>query len=92
MREQLKRPYNLDPLNDAIIQNKLQVDHWITEHEENKMTGEDDLIESFGGKIDIKQTEEYTYLGFVISYKGDNMANIRVMKKSSEIYQTNSTN
>ena len=34
---------------DTIIQNKLQVDHWITE--QKKRTLEDDLIESFGGKI-----------------------------------------
>jgi hypothetical protein len=68
---------------ETVIQNKLQVDYWLTEHEENKLTGEDDLIESFGGKIDIKQTEEYTYLGFVISCKGDNMANIRVIKNKS---------
>ena len=53
-----------------IVQNNLQVDHWITEYKENKITGEDDLIETYGGKIDIKKTEEYTYLGFVISCKG----------------------
>ena len=45
---------------ETVIQNKHQVDYWITEHEEDKLTGKDDLIEPFGGKIDIKQTEEYT--------------------------------
>ena len=33
--------------------------------------------------MDIEKVEEYTYLGFVISSKGDNMANIRQMKKKS---------
>ena len=46
-----------------VVQNNLQVDHWITEYKENKITGEDDLIETYGGKIYIKKTEEYTYLG-----------------------------
>ena len=32
---------------EMIVQNNLQVDHWITEYKENKITGEDDLIESY---------------------------------------------
>ena len=32
---------------EMIVQNNLQVDHWITEHKENEITGEDDLIESY---------------------------------------------
>ena len=68
---------------EMIVQNNLQVDQWITEHKENKITGEDDLIESYGGKTDMKKTEEYTYLGFVISCKGNNLANIKMVKNKS---------
>ena len=66
-----------------LVQNNLQFDHWITEHKENEITGEDDLIESYGGKIHIKKTEEYTYLGFVISCTGNNLANINMVKKTN---------
>ena len=31
----------------------------------------------------MKQTNEYKYLGFMISHKGDNMANIKKMKQKS---------
>ena len=41
------------------------------------------MTENYGGKVDIEQVDEYTYLGFVISSKGDNMANIRQMQKKS---------
>ena len=52
---------------DTVTQNSLQVDQWISEYKENKISGEHDLIESYGGKIDIKKTEVYKYLGFMIS-------------------------
>ena len=68
---------------DTVTQNSLQVDQWISEYKENKISGEYDLIESYGGKIDIKKTEVYKYLGFMISCTGDNMANIREMKNKS---------
>ena len=68
---------------DNIIQSTLQVDNWIEEHSENKNTGEYDLIESYVGKIDIQKTDKYTYLGFVISSKGDNLANISAVKNKS---------
>ena len=47
-------------------------------------TGEGyEMFEYFDGQADIKQTEQYKYLGFVISSKGDNMANIRnIISKS----------
>ena len=65
------------------MNNNLVVDNWIVTHEENKLNGQTDLIETYGGKIEIEKAEEYTYLGFVISSKGDNMANIRQMKNKS---------
>ena len=63
--------------------NRLVVDTWNISYEENKETGSTDMIEKYEGKIEIEQVEEYTYLGFVISSTGDNMAHIRKMKKQS---------
>ena len=60
--------------SDNVLNNNLSVDNWIVTYEENKISGEADLTEVYGGKIDIEKTEEYTYLGFVITSLGDNMA------------------
>ena len=46
-------------------------------------TGNISLTESFCGLTKIKQTQKQTYLGFVISSSGDNMANIEQMKNKS---------
>ena len=64
-------------------QENLQVDTWKTEYLENKTSGDYDLKESYGGKVNILKTEQYKYLGFVISSHGDNMANIREIKRKS---------
>ena len=68
---------------ENVLNNNLDVDNWIVEHVENKVTGEADLMEYYGGKVEIEKAEEYTYLGFVISCKGDNMANIRQVENKS---------
>ena len=68
---------------ENVVNNNLDVDNWIVEHVENKVTGEADLMEYYGGKVEIEKAEEYTYLGFVISCKGDNMANIRQVENKS---------
>ena len=65
------------------MNNNLHVDNWKVNHVENKQTGEYDLVEHYDGKIDIEKADEYTYLGFVISSKGDNMSNIREVQKKS---------
>ena len=70
---------NLDSFQNA----KLEVDNWIVKHEENKDTGDTDLVQIYDGKVEIEQTDEYTYLGFRISSKGDNMVNIRQVKIKS---------
>ena len=41
------------------------------------------LVESFKGLVELGQTDEQTYLGFVISNKGNNMANINQVKNKS---------
>ena len=61
------------------MQSKLKVDHWIKEFTPEENT----LVEYYGGKIDMKQTNEYKYLGFIISSTGYNMANIRKVKHKS---------
>ena len=66
-----------------VVNNELLVDSWSIDYQENSDTGEDDLIESFNGQVAIGKTEEHKYLGFVISSKGDNMANIRQIEKKS---------
>ena len=66
--------------SDLINQKNLQVDNWRTEYKENKISGKLDMIEVYDGKIDIVKTNQYKYLGFVISSTGDNMANIKAMK------------
>ena len=68
---------------DCVLQSKLKVDNWVKEYKEDTNTGEMTLVEYYGGKIDMKETKEYKYLGFIISSKGDNMANIRKIKQKS---------
>ena len=68
---------------EKVLNNPLHVDNWKVEYVENKETGDVDLVESYEGKVEIEKTDEYTYLGFVISSKGENMANIRQVKKKS---------
>ena len=68
---------------ENITQNKLQVDQWKKEYKKNNSAEGYEMVEYFDGQADIKQTEQYKYLGFVISSKGDNMANIRnIISKS----------
>ena len=67
----------------VVPNNSLEVDSWDIIHEENQKTGDTELVETYRGKIEIEQVEEYKYLGFVISSTGDNMANIRKVKNKS---------
>ena len=61
----------------------LMVDTWDTHYEENPQTGKMELIENFRGLTKIEQTQTQTYLGFVISSSGNNMANIEQLQKKS---------
>ena len=62
--------------SENVANNNVQVDNWEVSYFDNKVTGAAYLHESFTGKIEIEKAEEYTYLGFVISSKGSNMANV----------------
>ena len=66
-----------------VINNELFVDGWVEEYVENPETGETDLIDKYMGEVPIGKTKEQKYLGFVISSEGDNMANIKAIKKKS---------
>ena len=66
-----------------VINGDLEVDNWKVEYVDNFDTGEVDLVETYSGKIPISKTEEEKYLGFVLSSKGNNMANINQIKKKS---------
>ena len=65
-----------------VFDTDLLVDNWIVTYKDNQ-SGEVEIEETYGGQIPIDRTNEQKYLGFVISSKGDNMANITQLKKKS---------
>ena len=65
---------------ENVINNKLKVDSWEAKYVEQDT--ELNLVETFKGLIEIEQTEQQTYLGFVISSKG-NIDNIKHVKNKS---------
>ena len=65
------------------LNSELEVDSWKAEYKDDLDTGELELVEKCEGKIPLEKTEEHKYLGFVLSSKGDNMANIRQLKQKS---------
>lgn len=68
---------------EKVLKSKLFVDKWSVEHKENRATGDTDLVEKYEGQVEIASCDEQKYLGFVISNKSDNMANIRAIKNRS---------
>ena len=69
--------------NNDFLDVELLVDKWEVKYEDDKNTGKEKLVETFHGLTPIGKTNEQKYLGFVISAIGDNMANIRAIKKKS---------
>ena len=65
---------------EHVINSELLVDSWTVQYRDSE---DQDIIESYGGQIPIGKTDQQKYLGFIISNKGDNMANITQMKKKS---------
>ena len=65
------------------ISSELLVDNWNQEYIEDVRTGEYKLVERYSGEVPIGRASEYKYLGFIISAKGDNMANINSIRKKS---------
>ena len=71
---------------ENVINNQLMVDGWNANYEDDG--DEVNLIETFSGLVNIEKTNEQKYLGYIISSKGDNMANIiQVRNKSIGIIQ-----
>ena len=60
------------------VENSLYIDHWTEEHNEN-----DQLIDTYQGKLKMKNVKEQKYLGFIISEDGSNMNNIDAMGKKA---------
>ena len=69
---------NITRNNAHIVENDLFIDHWTEKH--NK---EDQLIDTFEGKLKMKNFSEQKYLGFIISEDGSNMKNIEAKGKRS---------
>ena len=68
---------------ENFIQSNLMIDSWKQEYVEKSKSGEYEMVEKYEGEVQMEKTCEYKYLGFIISAKGDNMANIDAMKKKS---------
>ena len=68
---------------ENILNSDLYVDKWKVEHRDNFVTGDTDLVETYAGQVKMGKSVEQKYLGFILSSTGDNMANIRMLKKKS---------
>ena len=64
---------------DTVPSNSLMVDSWQVKHVDNPNTGSNELVETYDGKKLIEKKEKQKYLGFILSSRGDNMANIDEM-------------
>ena len=69
--------------SENIYENKLSVDKWEISRKEDIKTGEELFLESYEGQVQIEQTEQQKYLGFVLSSKGNNLININYIKNKS---------
>ena len=67
----------------TVLNSPLAVDNWKVIHKENPVTGDKDLFQTYEGLVEMEKTDEQKYLGFVISSKGNNMVNIKEMKRKS---------
>jgi hypothetical protein len=64
-----------------VLNSDLTVDKWKTTYKDDPKIGEEVLVDVYEGQVSIEKTDEQKYLGFVLSNKGNNMANINCMKK-----------
>ena len=62
----------------SCVENDLYIDHWTEEHDKN-----DQLIDTYQGKLKMKNVKELKYLGFIISEDGSYMNNIEAMGKKA---------
>ena len=66
--------------NHNYLHSKIMVDKWEVNYTDNLNNGNPVFEESFQGLVEIEKVKTQTYLGFVISSSGDNMAHIRSAK------------
>jgi hypothetical protein len=66
------------------LDSDLTVDKWKSNHKDDPVIGGEVLEDTYEGQVSIEKTHEQKYLGFVVSNKGNNMANINCMKKKSK--------
>ena len=64
--------------NTELFVDKQKVKHEVSE------TGVEEMVETYIGEVLIEETDEQRYLGFIMSSKGNNMANINHMKRKSK--------
>ena len=69
--------------SENIHKSNLKVDKWEIEHKDDIKSGKEIFFENYVGQVPIESTEEQKYLGFVLSSKGSNMANINYMRNKS---------
>ena len=69
--------------SENIHKNNLEVDKWEIERKVDIKSGKELFSENYVGQVPIENTEEQKYLGFVLSSKGSNMANINYMRNKS---------
>ena len=69
---------------ETILHSALSVDKWAVSYIDIPEVGEDQLKETFEGQVQIEQTDQQKYLGFVLSRTGDNMVNINHIRKKSK--------
>ena len=65
---------------EHVLNSNLTVDTWKVTHDEVT----EKIVETYEGQISVDKTDEQKYLGFVLSNKGNNMANINCLKKKSK--------
>ena len=68
---------------DKVRNNKIYIDKWSEEYIDDEETGETQLKENYVGKIALEEVKEQKYLGFILSSKGNNLANIQSIEKKS---------
>ena len=62
---------NIAHKKSVLVNSELYIDYWSEKHDKI-----DQLIETFEGKIRMKNVSEQKYLGFVLSEDGSNMKHI----------------
>ena len=69
--------------SSTVLNSDLYVDSWTVSYQDNRETGDLELLEVYNGPVIMEKTTSQKYLGFVLSCTGDNMVNIGHMKSKS---------